>query len=154
MNAVTKRMQFETCTGTLMDRPAEKLVMTGFRCWMAGYELGDIECWEIAWIEYANVLGPKDARSALSELQFWVRTLRKVTKREITCFPHCCKHVCRDECMALSLISAYQRQDRSAVRAAAHYLTALNDCPDLRALTDAGGGFATALAEMDRFLFR
>ena len=152
MNAITKRMQFENDPGTLLDRPAEKLVITGFRCWMAGYELGDIECWEIAWTEYAKILGPQNARSALSELQYWVRTLRQVTTREITCFPYCCKNICKDECMALSLISAHQRQDRSAARAAAHYISGLNDCASLQELVDAGSSFAAALANAGQIL--
>ena len=152
MNAITKRMQFEGEPDTLLDRPAEKLVVTGFRCWMAGYELGDIECWEIAWTEFAKILGPRNARSSLSELQYWVRTLRHVTTRQITCFPYCCKNICKDECMALSLISAHQRQDRSAARAAAHYISGLNDCANLRELVDASSSFAAALADAGQIL--
>ena len=54
--------------------------------------------------------------------------------------------------MALSLISAHQRQDRSAARAAAHYISGLNDCQDLQELVDASGSFAAALANAGQIL--
>ena len=128
---MTLQMKFEHYRADLLERPAERLVVTGIRCWMAGYEYGDIDCWEAAWREYSNALGTSDARSLIGELQNLVRTLRDVSNRTISCYPHCCRHVCRDECMAISLISAHQYQNSKAVRVAAHYLTNLDRCPAL-----------------------
>ena len=36
---------------------AEWLVGVGFRCWLAGYDTGDIACWENGWNEYNRLLG-------------------------------------------------------------------------------------------------
>ena len=103
----------------LLDRPAERLVVTGFRCWMAGYEYGNIECWEVAWNEYARELGAAGARRAFGDLQYWIRTIRDAAHRNIECFPYCCNCVCRDECIALSIISALQNGNRGLARMAA-----------------------------------
>lgn len=135
-----------------MDRTAERLVVRGFRSWLAGYMTGDIECWEAAWTEFSSTLGPNHARASLTELQFWVKTLRDVSARDLKCFPLCCPYVCKDECMALSMVSAYQRQDYRTARAAAHYLSGLNKGPELTALTDAGGSFAAALSDIGQIL--
>jgi len=145
-------MRFDHCPANLLGRPAERLVVTGLRCWMAGYEFGDIACWETAWDEYCRVLGPGNARTALAELQYWIRTLRDLATRPIGCFPHCCNRLARDEWAALSLISACQRQDLRAARAAARDLSGRTDHPALGRLTQAGGSFAAALAEAGHVL--
>ncbi|MEM7424833.1 MAG: hypothetical protein AAF441_01970 [Pseudomonadota bacterium] len=145
-------MQFTHEPKDILSRPAERLVVRGLRCWMAGYEYGDIQCWETAWREYSSILGPRDGRTLLSELQYWVRILRDVSVREIKCFPHCCCRVCHDECMALSLVSAYQYQDRGAAQAAAIYLSGQSVRAPLDLLTDASSTFASALSETGHYL--
>lgn len=149
---MTLSMQFTSCGSGLLDRTAERLVVRGFRCWLAGYRTGDIGCWETAWTEFSGTLGARHARASLTELQFWVKTLREVTARDPKCFPFGCPQICRDECMALSLVSAYQRQDYRTARAAAHYLSGLNRGPELTALTETGGSFAAALSDIGQIL--
>lgn len=128
----------------LLDRKPERLVVTGLRCCMAGYNFGDIDCWETAWRSYAMELGTDDARRLMGELQFWVRTLRAQSARPLSVFPHGCGHVCRDECMALSLIAALQDHDQPAALLAARHLSgAAGEAP--LALAAAGQGYADAL---------
>lgn len=55
---------------------AEWLVGVGFRCWLAGYDTGDIACWETGWNAYARVLGTERAKRAVTELACWVRAVR------------------------------------------------------------------------------
>ncbi len=43
---------------------AEWLVGVGFRCWLAGYDTGDIACWENGWNAYAQALGTDPLLSA------------------------------------------------------------------------------------------
>lgn len=147
-----QRMQFSHEPEDLLARPAERLVVRGLRSWMAGYEFGDIHCWETAWREYSSVLGARDGRHLLSELQYWVRILRDVSVREISCFPHCCCRICHDECMALSMISAFQYQDRACAQSAAVYLTGQQSSSSLDVLLEAGSGYASALAETGNYL--
>ncbi len=136
----------------LLDRPAERLVVTGFRCWMAGYEYGSIECWEVAWNAFAKDLGTSGARRAFGDLQYWVRSIRAATCRTIECFPYCCNCVCRDECMALSIISALQQGDRDLARTAAHYLTGATQSASIDAVIEAAAEFSGALSAADRRL--
>ena len=145
-------LTFDVDTRTLLLSQPERLVVDGLRCWMAGYEYGDIGCWETAWRVYSNALGTRDARHALSELQYWVRTLRQVTVRPLTCYPYCCRHICLDECLRLSLLSAFQHQDLSGARAAAHQLSGLTACYALELLTEASSSFAGALVEAGQVL--
>lgn len=136
----------------LLNRPAERLVVTGFRCWMAGYEYGSIECWEVAWNAFAADLGTSGARQAFGDLQYFVRSIRQASCRTIECFPYCCNCVCRDECMALSIISALQQGDRDLARTAAHYLTGATQSASIDSVVDAAAQFAAALETAERRL--
>jgi hypothetical protein len=135
------------CPLKLLERKPERLVVTGLRCCMAGYAFGDIDCWETAWRSYCMELGTSDARRLMGELQYWVRCLRAESTRSLDVFPHGCGHVCRDECMALSLISALQHNDLSTALLAARHLGGLVEGEAPLALAVAGQGYADALIE-------
>jgi len=93
----------------VLDRRAERLVVLGMRGWLAGYETGDIACWEAVWDDFCRELGPARAKRVVSELAGWIRVLRAETCRTIDCYPRPCKFMCRDECLALRLVSGCQR---------------------------------------------
>jgi hypothetical protein len=132
----------------LLDYKPERLVVSGFRCCMAGYEFGDIECWETGWRYYVGEIGSDEARPLMGELQFWVRSVRGESRRRIACFPHGCQNVCHDECMALSLISALQDNRRDlALVSASHLLGAASDEARER-VSDAAAGYAAGLKQL------
>jgi hypothetical protein len=133
----------------LLRHRAERLVLTGFRCWMSGYEYRDIDCWETAWNVYAGELDGASARRAVTGLQHFVRTVRVCSSRAIRFFPHCCRHVCRDECMTLSLISALQHGEERTARIAAHHLTAASCSTAIANVTEAARVYSQALGEAD-----
>ena len=54
---------------------------------MAGYEFGDIECWETGWRFYVGEIGSGEARSLMGELQYWVRSVRGETAPAHRLFP-------------------------------------------------------------------
>ena len=66
---------------------AEWLVGVGFRCWLAGYDTGDIACWETGWNAYARALGTERAKRAVTELACWVRAVRASASRKIEYAP-------------------------------------------------------------------
>jgi hypothetical protein len=136
----------EQCPARLLDRKPERLVVTGLRCCMAGYAYGDVDCWETAWQAYCGELGTADARRLMGELQFWVRTLRSESARSIDVFPHGCSNVCRDECMALSLIAALQDRDEPTAYLAAHHLAGDIGEDQRRAVVGSGRSYAETLA--------
>ncbi|MEM1200288.1 MAG: hypothetical protein AAGI06_13370 [Pseudomonadota bacterium] len=119
---------------------------------MAGYENGDIQCWETAWRQYSAALGQPRSRLLLSELQYWIRVLRDVSVRQISFYPHCCQQVTADECVSLCLLAAHQHQDLPTARGATHWLTGLNPSPAFDLLLDASSSFASALCDADQIL--
>jgi hypothetical protein len=136
----------DQCPARLLDRKPERLVVTGLRCCMAGYAYGDVDCWETAWRAYCGEVGTADARRLMGELQFWVRTLRAESARSIDLFPHGCGNVCRDECMALSLIAALQDHDEPTAYLAAHHLAGDIGEEPRRAVVGSGRSYAEMLA--------
>ena len=128
---------------------AEWLVGTGFRCWLAGYDTGDISCWENGWNAYARTLGTERAKRAVTELACWVRAVRATASRKIEYAPVGCPGFCADECMAISLIAASQHHRCPAMRACALALTG-SDLVD--PVLDAANVFADVLQEADQRL--
>jgi hypothetical protein len=128
---------------------AERLVGVGFRCWLAGYDTGDIACWETGWNEYARALGSSRAKRAVTELACWVRAVRASAARKIEYSPVGCAAFCADECMAISLIAASQHHRCPAMRACA---LALTGSVLVEPVIDAANAFADVLQEADQLL--
>ena len=101
---------------------AERLVGLGFRYWLAGYQRGEIDRWNDAWQIYASALGPKNARVAVAELSSWVRSVSAAARRDIKVSCGDCSRLCRDECLAVSMIAACQHNTCPAMRACAFAL--------------------------------
>jgi hypothetical protein len=150
-NKIDKQAAARACPLSHWSRRsgAEWLVGVGFRCWLAGYDTGDIACWETGWNEYARALGPSPAKRAVTELACWVRAIRASAARKIEYYPFGCAGFCPDECMAISLIAASQHHRCPAMRACAAALTgsALVD-----PVIDAANAFADVLQEADQLL--
>jgi hypothetical protein len=82
----------------------------------------------------------------MGELQFWVRTLRQQTARSFSYFPQGCRHLCHDECMALSALAAAQSKDLPAGELALRQLLGNDSVRDLAHAWVATESFARALA--------
>ncbi len=125
----------------------ERLVGLGMRCWLAGYETGDIRCWEEGWRIYADRLGTDKAKTVVTELACWVRTLSGHAARRIEFFPFYGPfeqvRFCRDECLGICMIAAGQHGDAAMARRCAG---ALIGAADSAAVEQAGKAFGVALA--------
>jgi hypothetical protein len=128
---------------------SEWLVGVGFRCWMAGYQTGDIACWEHAWNVYASELGPQSARAIVTDLGCWVRKIRDVSSRDIKTYPAACRTFCRDECIAVAMVAASQNNVCPALRACTY---ALLGCANVDAVLKETETLAATLAAHDRRL--
>ena len=106
----------------LFDRLPERLVLEGFRRWIAGYASGDLGHWEEVWNLYAQSLGTSDARCLVDRLARFVRAVRDWSICPIACFPGGCRHICRQECFALAIVAATQNQDLDSLAAAMRHL--------------------------------
>src|SRR5581483_366288 len=149
-NKIDNKAAVRVPRGSLRPRGgAEWLVGVGFRCWLAGYDTGDISCWEHGWNEYARVLGPERAKRAVTELACWVRAVRSSAARKIEYSPFSCPGFCADECMAISLIAASQHHRCPAMRACA---LALTGSDLVEPVISAANAFADVLEEADQRL--
>ena len=96
--------------GCYFERPPERLVLEGYRRWLAGYDSGSVTPWEMTQALYEELLGAAEGRRVLAELSHFVRTLRQCAVCPLRSFPFGAHHVCRDECVALGLIAALQHE--------------------------------------------
>jgi hypothetical protein len=110
------------CSVPLFERLPERLVLEGYRRWMAGYASGDLSQWEEAWNLHAGALGPSRARLMVDRLAQFVRVVRDWSTCPIACFPQGCRHICRQECFALGIVSASQHGDLGALSVALRHL--------------------------------
>jgi hypothetical protein len=135
--------------GCYFERPPEKLVLEGYRRWLAGYDSGLVTPWEMTQTLYEELLGPAEGRRVVAELSHFVRTLRRCAACPLKSFPFNAHHVCRDECLALGLIAALQHDDHEAARTC---LSAMA-CPALAAnVVEAAACYADALAGARHYL--
>lgn len=141
-----------TTSKDILSRRPERLVITGFRSIMAACDLGDMECWETVWRHYIAEVGTVPACRMVGELQYWTRSVRHHAGRPVSYYPQCCRYLCYDECMAISIIAAAQAQDVETGLLAARYLTGQH-CPDrLSEIWHASKPFADALCESAQFV--
>jgi len=135
--------------GCYFERTPEKLVLEGYRHWLAGFETGSVAPWELTLTLYSELLGPAAGRRAMSELSHFVRTLRQCAPCPLRSFPFGAHHVCRDECLALGLIAALQHgQEQTALLC----LDAMACRPLQQAVGAAAGDFAQTLSGLDQHL--
>ncbi len=127
----------------------ERLVGLGFRYWLDGYRSGDISSWEKAWCTYSSVMGAAAAKSAVSELSCWVRTIHNHSHRPLETSAADCASFCRDECVAIAMIAACQHHACPAMRACAF---ALLGCSLIDEVVNVAESFAETMRGADQVL--
>lgn len=132
----------ESDEGVSSAARAEHLMLSSYRCWLAGYALGEVGCWEMAWQTLVHAVGEEDAKVLFGEFHHFLRTLCAVSHRSLAWRPIQCRGVCADEALVLGLVAAVQRRDTSEARALALHLLGPNG---MEALPTAGS-LARALA--------
>lgn len=125
---------------------AERIVGMGFRCWISGYQTGNISNWEHGWNYLARELGPGRARLATAELTGWARSICSSTAREINVCPFVEQDFCRDECMAVSIIAACQHNVCPAMEACAFALLGVDA---IEPVVESSGRLAHVLQSAD-----
>jgi hypothetical protein len=122
-------------------------VGVGFRCWLAGYKLGDTlgEAWRM----YGTAFGPHQAKLLIADLAYWLRAVKAASRREIETFPAPCRGFCRDERVAISMIAASQHNARPALHACAFALLGYTIIDEV---VDGSESFAVTLRAVDQAL--
>jgi hypothetical protein len=142
----SKSTSLHRCPSTFDTPPqaalADGLVGYGFRCWMTGYLTADVTYWENVWQTYSKFLGTTDGRRAVTCLSELISAVRGNATREIIVAAQSCPSFCRDECMAVSMVAACQRDVCPAARACAFVLLGNSN---VNATIDAATDLADAL---------
>jgi len=148
-----QRVKEGAARGVLPQHPGliapERLVGLGFRYWLLGFRSGDISCWEKAWRAYSNTLGAAAAKGAVTDLSCWVRTINRHARRDLETSAVDCKRFCRDECIAIEMISACQHAACPAMRACAF---ALLGCSLIDEVVHGAENFAATMRGADQVL--
>lgn len=127
----------------------ERLVGLGFRCWLTGFETGDIASWEEAWNAYQDTLGIDAAKTTVLSLSQYVRAVMASTHRTIETYPAASRGFCRDECLVISMIAACQHNARKEMCTCAAALIGSNDIGDA---VSTAQDFAGALRSVGQML--
>jgi hypothetical protein len=134
-----------------IDRLAEwpdaaVIFLTTFRCWLAGYETGDVACWELGWKGASRLLPLRQTKRLIAEISHFTRVFRDTLARRFTFLPYCCGRATPEECLAVQLVAAAQRGALAAAGRLAHQLTGADDHV---ALVDAAAEVGAALRESE-----
>jgi hypothetical protein len=138
-----------TWSGALGKVRPERLVGLGFRYWLNGFRTGDISSWEKAWRAYSSALGADKAKSAVTDLACWVRAINRHARRDLKTSAVDCAGFCRDECIAIEMISACQHNACPAMRACAF---ALLGCSMIEDVVQGAENFAATMRGADQIL--
>lgn len=136
----------ESALQSPFQRRAERLTVIGFRCCMAGYDYADADCWEAAWDHCLAELGADQACPVMGQLQYWVRSIRRMSQRALRYYPQNCQHLCHDECMALAALACAQHRDRCTGMIALQHLIPDREDDQFGDVWRATEGFAATLA--------
>ena len=128
---------------------SDRLVGLGFRLWLSGFRTGDIGYWERAWSTYSHSMGATAAKSAVRDLACWVRAIKQHSQRDLQTATADCSGFCRDECVAIAMISACQHHACPAMRACAF---ALIGCSMIDEVVGVAENFASTLQGADQVL--
>lgn len=124
------------------DRPAEKLVLEGYRCWTRGFVLRSTEPWTEAEHLYRHLLGDNDARHAVVALAGFVKTLGRCAACPLRMFHSGSPFICRDETLVMGLVSGIQNCDEAATTFCLELLCCRKRCGEA---AQAAGDFALTL---------
>src|SRR5262249_8379912 len=145
MDQPREHARFIADARTLLGWPnAEVFFLTAFRCQLAGYATGDIDCWETGWQGATRLLPLPDAKRIMAEVTHFARVLRRTNARSLAFLPYCCRRVTADECLVVRLIAAAQRGQLVAAGRLAGELT---DNEDHVALVDCASDLGHALRQ-------
>jgi hypothetical protein len=124
---------------------AKTLLLVAFRCWLSGYETGDVACWELAWQGVSRTVQLADAKRIVAELAQFTRVFRETLACRFVYLPYCCSRVTTDERLAIQFIACAQIGELTRAVELARKLSAHDDPIDLvNAACDLGAALKQA----------
>lgn|GEM_PF-264409 len=130
-------------------RPAERLVLEGYRHWSFGVAMDNRDAWERAAGLYREIIGDRGASAAVHALSEFVSTLGRCATCPLKTFESGSHHVCRDEVLVMGLIAGIQNHDHAAAELCLTELSCETRCDEVAM---AAGSFALILRGLDKTL--
>ena len=124
----TVHLDNQEAIGHYIDRPAEQLVVTGYRRWLYAMVHKDAGYIDEAFRDYQSRLGQVAGREALRCLVRVLHQLGSDPLRPLNFLAPDCKRLCCDECMVLSLVSGIQHCDDMVQESSLNGLVGRLDC--------------------------
>ncbi len=131
------------------DFRVAQMVGRSFRCGMLARREASGLSWSYAWQELAGIAGPTSADDLVTALGHFVECVDRAATRRIEVLPKGCPGLCRDECLAVSIIAAAQLGSCPALKACVY---ALIHGGNVEACIAAAGTFSTALQDAGQSL--
>jgi len=130
-------------------RPAERLVLEGYRHWTCGFATGHEMSWQFATQLYDDILGGHGSATAVQALADFVATLGRCATCPLKTFESGSTHICRDEVLVMGLIAGIQNNDEEATSLCLTELSCATRCDEVAL---AAGSFALVLRGLDKHL--
>lgn len=125
------------------------MVGRSFRSGMLARREKSALSWSFAWQEIAGITGPDSADQLIVALGAFVASVDTASARRIEVLPQGCPGLCRDECLAVSIIAASQLGACPALKAC---LFALIDSGNVEPCIQSAGKFGAALSDAGQTL--
>lgn len=106
-----------------LARAPESLVIGGYRQVLIA-STGECPAIDTMWRLHLERLGVAESRVVIDGLSMFMATMRRAAGLPLRCLPDGTCHLCRDECLVLSLIAGLQHGDDVASRISADALSA------------------------------
>lgn len=113
-----------------LARAPEYLVIGGYRhvLWAAQ---GGCPAVETMWRLHLEKLGDAESRVVMDGLTMFMTTIGRTAHCPLRCLPQGSHHLCRDECLVLSLVAALQHGDDVACRMSAEAISRAGSSAEL-----------------------
>jgi len=131
------------------EMAAGELVVTIYRCAMAGFSVGETDGWDIGWRALSEIVPPNEAGPLFGQFYGFVRALLAVSRHPLSWRPATCRGLCTDEVLALGMIESAQRADIPGLLESAAMLLGVDELGDALQATQS---LATALARRGMFV--
>lgn len=131
------------------DLRIAQMVGRSFRCGMLARKGGNAASWSFAWQEFAGLTGSQSADLLVGRLATFVEKVDSSAARPIEVLPAGCPGLCRDECLAVSIIAASQLGACPALKACAFAL--LQSC-EVEPCIRSAGAFSEGLRQAGQML--
>ncbi len=133
------------------DFRVAQMVGRSFRCAMLARREASGVFWSYAWQEIADLAGPARADNLVTALGQFVESIDRTATRRIEVLPNGCPGLCRDECLAVSIIAAAQLGACPALKACVY---ALIDSGNVETCIATAGLYSAALRDAGQTLPR